>query len=155
LGQGSEFVVYLPLLETVEARVNAVDTLGAPASAGHQLLLIDDNADALVILSMLLKLKGYIVTTAASGLEGLQVAQTLQPAVILCDISMPDMDGYETCRRIRQHSWGKSMILISLTGYGQAQDIQRSLEAGFDKHLVKPVDVTMLGQLLADLTASN
>lgn len=151
LGQGSEFVVYLPLLTELKEELHLQDSPDSAKPAGHRLLVIDDNADAALTLSLLLEFKGYQVTTACSGQEGLQTAQALHPTVILCDISMPGMDGYETCRLIRAQPWGRSVVLVALTGYGQAEDKLRTKQAGFDAHLVKPVDITDLSKWLSEL----
>ena len=113
--------------------------------------MIDDNADAALTLAMLLKLKGYQVHTQSSGRAGLEAAEQVQPAAILLDIGMPDLDGYETCRLLRQQPWGKAVPVIALTGYGQAEDIQRTQAAGFNAHLVKPVDLGALTELLTQL----
>ncbi|MBO0952952.1 hybrid sensor histidine kinase/response regulator [Fibrella forsythiae] len=151
MSEGSEFVVFLPLLPVSAETVTAVSTLELIKSAVHRLLLIDDNADAVLSLSLLLELEGYEVTTATSGEEGIQIAGALKPTVILCDISMPGMDGYQTCQHIRQQSWGKSLFMIALTGYGQEDDKRRTREAGFNAHLVKPVDIADLSTLLSEL----
>ncbi|MVM35624.1 PAS domain S-box protein [Spirosoma sp. HMF4905] len=154
LGQGSEFSVYLPLL--IEYKPQITMNEPTPHPAGQKpLLVIDDNADAALTLAMLLKLKGYPVHTRNSGRAGLEAAQQLQPAVILLDLGMPDLDGYETCRLLRQQPWGKAMPVIALTGYGQVEDVQRTTEAGFTAHLVKPVDLAALTQLLTQLMAGS
>lgn len=148
LGGGSEFLVTLPLLDEP---ANEPMTMVIPSDSElsrHRILVIDDNADAALTLSMLLKLKGYAVHTQYSGRAGIEVAETLRPTVILCDIGMPEMDGYETVRLIRQQAWGKDVLLMALSGYGQAEDSQRAKEAGFDGHLVKPVDLSALVALI-------
>ena len=117
--------------------------------AGNQILLVDDNQDAAMILKMLLVLKGYKVETSNSGQHALLVAEQNQPNVILLDISMPGMDGYETCSRLRRQPWGQHIFIIALTGYGQPEDRQRALEAGFDAHMVKPADVNELVKLIS------
>ena len=94
-----------------------------------------------MLVSILLELKGYEVQSRKGGLEGIKAAEEVMPAVILCAIGMPGMDGYQTARMIRQKPWGKTIPLVALTGYGQQEDIQLALNAGFDGHLVKPVDV--------------
>ena len=106
-------------------------------------------------LTLLLKLKGFEVDSRKSGLEGIQAAETIIPTVILCDIGMPGMNGYETARMIRQQPWGKNIPLIALTGYGQQEDKQLAMDAGFDSHLVKPVDLKELVQLLDELISKN
>lgn len=117
-------------------------------SPDTRILVVDDNADAALIVSMSLRLRGYNAQCGDSGLQTLSIAEVWQPRAILLDISMPGMDGYETCRRLRQQPWGKDMILIALTGYGQSEDYQRSEQAGFDRHLVKPVDLDTLARVL-------
>ncbi|HXG04329.1 MAG TPA: response regulator [Candidatus Binatia bacterium] len=119
-------------------------------SAGRPLdiLLVEDNADARTTLQMLLELEGHRVRAAETGAEALQRA-TPPLDVALIDIGLPDVDGYDVARRIRATPHGKSAYLIALTGYGQAEDRRRAEEAGFDTHLVKPVDPEALVSLLA------
>ena len=114
----------------------------------NRILAVDDNQDALTVLRMLLQLKGYQVQTCTSGEQLLQVGEAYGPEVVLLDISMPGMDGYETCRRLREQPWGHSLVVIALTGYGQGEDRQRSHEAGFDGHLTKPIDLAALTSIL-------
>lgn len=122
-----------------------------PITPGTRILVIDDNADAAFVVSMSLRMKGYNVQSGDSGPQTLSIAEAWRPHAILLDISMPGMDGYEACRILRQQAWGQALVLIALTGYGQAEDHRRSAEAGFDAHLVKPVDLLGLPTLLADL----
>ena len=152
LGQGSTFTVHLPTLQAAVERV-ATPHLpeGDSSSAAGRILVIDDNADAGFTLAMLLKLKGYETHTRTSGRAGLEASEDLQPSAILLDIGMPDLDGYATCRLIREQAWGQAVVMIALTGYGQEEDRQRTREAGFDGHLVKPVDLGALTKLLTDL----
>jgi two-component system CheB/CheR fusion protein len=120
--------------------------VGTPRSLS--ILIVEDNADARTTLEMLLEMEGHRVTGAESGGEALERA----PApldVALVDIGLPDMDGYEVARRLRMTTHGKGAYLVALTGYGQPEDRQRALEAGFDTHLVKPVDPDDLVKLLA------
>ncbi|GAB2546814.1 PAS domain-containing hybrid sensor histidine kinase/response regulator [Spirosoma aerophilum] len=146
LGQGSTFRVYLPTLETAPASkpVEKINVL----PSNSRVLVIDDNADAVLMLGMLLKLKGYEVHTRQSGQTGIEAAEALQPSAILLDIGMPELDGYETCRRIRQQARGQHVPIIALTGYGQEEDIDRAHQAGFTAHLTKPVDLGKLIDLL-------
>ena len=152
LGQGSEFSVYLPLLRADKPQP-VINQVTPQPTDQPPLLVIDDNADAALTLAMLLKLKGYQVHTRSSGRAGLEAAEQVRPAAILLDIGMPGLDGYETCRLLRQQPWGKAVPVIALTGYGQAEDQQRTHEAGFNAHLVKPVDLMALTQLLTQLMA--
>ncbi|KAB7727318.1 PAS domain S-box protein [Rudanella paleaurantiibacter] len=155
LGQGSEFIISLPLHHASLKNMNPFHELSLPEGAGRQILVVDDNRDAADTLSMLLKILKNEVYTRYSGIEAVEALQTLRPQLVLLDIGMPDLDGYETCRLIRQLPIGPELTLVALTGYGQAEDRQRSREAGFDDHLVKPVDMAQLGQLLASLSASR
>ncbi|QJD81686.1 response regulator (plasmid) [Spirosoma rhododendri] len=100
---------------------------------------------------MLLEVSGYTVDVRYSGEQAIAAVEQEQPDVVLLDIGMPDLDGYETARLIRQQDWGRSLILIALTGYGQADDKRLSQEAGFDGHLVKPVELETLTQLLVSI----
>ena len=103
---------------------------------------------------MLLTFNGYDTKTTHDGDAALGVAATFRPDVILLDIGMPKLNGYEVCRRIRQQAWGKSMTVIAMTGWGQEDDRRKSHAAGFDFHLIKPVDLDVLYKLLAGVTAS-
>ena len=169
--RGSEFVITLPLMPRELARVRAAsgDTgscecgdsgdTGDPrnmTSPGQdqtrrRILVADDNSDALESLAMLLELGGHEVYTASNGVLALESAERHQPDVALLDIGMPKLDGYEVARRIRSQPWGRSITLVALTGWGQESDRRRSGEAGFDSHLVKPLDLEQLSRLLAEL----
>lgn len=155
LGTGSTFTVHLPTLPADSVLPTEAPRQAKVPSTLRRVLVIDDNADAALTLSMLLKIKGYEVYTRHSGQAGIEAAESLQPGAILLDIGMPDMDGYETCRLIRQQPWGQSMPIIALTGYGQPEDRQRTREAGFTGHLVKPVDMGQLTDLLTSLLAAD
>ena len=98
---------------------------------------------------MLLELAGHQTYKAHDGVEAIEVAERLRPDAVLLDIGLPRLNGYEACRRIRQQPWGKDLMLVALTGWGQEEDRHRSREAGFDAHMVKPVDHDALTQLLA------
>ncbi|GAB3047640.1 response regulator [Spirosoma pulveris] len=126
-----------------------------PANAAWRILVVDDNVDATLILSMALGLQGFRVERAQSGPQALAIAPSWQPDVILLDISMPGMDGYETCERLRKQPGGGAVLVIALTGYGQAEDRRRSWETGFDAHLVKPVDLSGLPALLTQLMSQK
>ncbi|MBD2757773.1 hybrid sensor histidine kinase/response regulator [Spirosoma validum] len=154
LGKGSTFIVCLPLLEAVEGITTALTSPDTPTQV-HRFLVIDDNADAALTLSMLLTLKGYEVHSRPSGQEGIQAAAVLEPTVILCDIGMPELDGYQTARLIRQQTWGQTLVFVAITGYGQVDDKQRAQEAGFDAHLVKPIDLDELVRLLTRYRATS
>lgn len=151
LGQGSTFTVHLPTLATAMEDIPKADLPMNDSSSSQRILVVDDNVDAGLTLSMLLKLKGYEAHTRTSGRAGIEAAQALQPSAILLDIGMPDLDGYATSRLIREQVWGQDMVIIALTGYGQEEDRQRTRAAGFNGHLVKPVDLALLTKLLTDL----
>jgi CheY-like chemotaxis protein len=102
--------------------------------------VVDDNTDAASSLAMLLKISGNEAHTANEGLEAIEVAEAFRPDVVLLDIGMPNLDGLEVCRRIRAQPWGRDMLMIALTGWGQEEDRRKSKDVGFDHHLVKPVD---------------
>ena len=150
LGQGSTFTVQLPVLASEPMQ----GSTPAPASASPQaktcILVIDDNADAALTMGMLLTLKGYEAHTRTSGQAGLAAAEQLKPAIILLDLGMPELDGLETCRLLRQQVWGQTVRLIALSGYGSEEDQRRTRETGFDGHLIKPVDWAEFAKLLAD-----
>ena len=114
-------------------------------------LVVDDNADAARSLALLLKLSGNETCTAYDGLEAIEAAETFAPDVILLDIGMPKLNGYDVCRMIRERPWGKRIHIVALTGWGQVEDRRRSHEAGFDAHLVKPVDPADLAKLFSAL----
>ena len=149
-GRGSEFVVRLP--EHPEAampmRVAALPQAATPA-AGRRILVADDNRDAADSLAFMLRLAGHEVRIAYDGQQAIDMAEAFRPALALIDIGMPRLNGYETARRLRAKPYGETMLLIALTGWGQADDRNRSLAAGFDHHIVKPVDPSMLERLLA------
>ncbi|MBO0951411.1 PAS domain-containing hybrid sensor histidine kinase/response regulator [Fibrella forsythiae] len=149
--QGSEFRVFLPLsVEPVPTRQSGSASLERPIT-GRRILVIDDNPDATTTLAMLLKVKGHQVTTRNDGREGIAAAECERPEVIVLDIGMPNLNGYEVCRLIRGQPWGQSMLIIALTGFGFDEDRRLSKEAGFDAHLVKPLDLAALTQLLSTL----
>ena len=155
LGTGSEFIVRLPLGKPelgsgkVEAGNHPPADLGARTSPKRRILVVDDNKDSANSLSLLLSLMGNETRTAHDGLEALGIATEFKPELILLDIGMPKLNGYDTCRRLRDEIWGKSAVIVALTGWGQEEDRRRSAEAGFDHHMVKPVDPEALSKLLA------
>ncbi len=148
LGLGSEFEVRLPMAEVRTPEPGPVQTIGQPAANRRRILLVDDNDDALHTLARLLRRWGHEIHVAGAGLDALNVASKVQPEVILLDIGLPGMDGYEVARRLRQTRGVSESLLIALTGYGQESDRSRSRDAGFDHHLVKPLDPDQLQSLL-------
>jgi CheY-like chemotaxis protein/two-component sensor histidine kinase len=159
-GQGSEFLITLPVIPD---EVNAANGRAAVASESEpeslpqvrrRILVADDNSDALESLATLLELSGHEVFSAANGALALESAERHLPEVALLDIGMPKLDGYEVARRIRAQPWGRRITLVALTGWGQESDRRRSGEAGFDSHLVKPLDLDKLTALLENLPVS-
>ena len=154
LDLGSEFVVHLPLLETHEAPVPAQESRAAQPLPPLRILIVDDSRDAAESLGMMLRLLGCEVYTAHDGPSGLLALAQHKPDVALLDIGMPGMDGYEVARRARQQPALQGIVLIALTGWGQAEDRVQSDQAGFDHHLVKPVELPVLQALLASSVAA-
>ena len=115
----------------------------------RRILVVDDNEDSAESLTILLSLAGHETHTAYDGLEAIEAAETFQPDVILLDIGLPKLNGFEVARKIREQPWGQAMVLVALTGWGQEEDRHRSREAGFNHHLTKPVDPLALTNLLA------
>jgi DNA-binding response OmpR family regulator len=116
----------------------------------RRILVVDDNQDAANSLATLLRLSGHETQTAHDGQQAIHAADTFMPDVVLLDIGLPKLNGYEAAKRLRNGSRGKDLVLIALTGWGQEDDRRKSAEAGFDAHLVKPVDFAALKSLLAD-----
>jgi CheY-like chemotaxis protein len=127
----------------------AADQSGKATAVKRRVLVADDNADSALSLAMILKFMGHETQTAHDGLTALELAETFRPEVAILDLGMPRLNGYELCHRIRQQPWGKSMLLVALTGWGQEDDRRRTQEAGFDHHIVKPIDTATLQRLLA------
>jgi signal transduction histidine kinase len=153
VGRGSEFVVRLPVLLDVSEALSPVappQLEGAPV-VRRRVLIVDDNKDAAEWLATLLGLSGHETHVAFDGLEAIKAAERLLPDAVLLDIGLPRVDGYEVCRRIRQQPWGRDLVIVALTGWGQEEDRQKSRAAGFNTHLVKPVDDELLLSLLASL----
>jgi PAS domain S-box-containing protein len=152
LGMGSEFIVTLPLALPAEAPAAVAAGSAAREEGGEKplrVLVADDNRDNADACAMLLAMAGHEVRTAYSGREALAVAAELLPQIALLDIGMPEMDGYEVARQIRAAAWGKSILLVAVTGWGQDEDRRLAAAAGFDHHCVKPVDLDSLRALFA------
>jgi signal transduction histidine kinase len=149
VGQGSEFIVRIPLLDSIPVAAEHAARTAAATQPRHRILVADDNPDALESLALLLECDGHEVWKAANGAEAFELAAKCQPHLALLDIGMPVLDGYEAARRIRSESWGKAMMLVALSGWGQSSDVQRSRDSGFDTHLVKPASFDALAQLLS------
>jgi PAS domain S-box-containing protein len=154
LGQGSSFTVRLPALpaERMPRHLAQQPLPGAPPSATPlRVLVVDDNVDAEQSVSLLMRLEGHEVRAAHDGLEAVREAAAFRPDVVLLDIGLPGMTGYEVARRLREMPQARDAALVAVTGYGQAEDRQQALDAGFQHHLVKPVEPSALIQLIEGL----
>jgi len=152
---GSEFVVRLPLLTTPEQPAPQTPVTEQHKPAGVRVLLVDDNHDLVMVLGRTLRCLGYSVQNAYTGPDGLAAAVQWRPDIVIMDIGLPGLDGYEVARRLRSEpalrNRGEKMGLIALTGYGQPTDIALTREAGFDAHLPKPYELDELEKLLLSL----
>lgn len=150
LGRGSEFLVRLPLYdESLDELQEEAPKVKAQEIRGRRILVVDDNVDAAESMAILLAMGGNETRTAHDGLAALEAAAGFSPDVVLLDIGLPDLSGLDVARRIRQEPWGERIMLVALTGWGQEEDRRNSLEAGFNAHLVKPVEQAELMALLA------
>ncbi len=149
-GMGSEFTIRLPVVEAAKhlKQLDGGEGVSRPA-ARFRVLVADDNLDAANSLALMLRFMGSEVRTVHDGLSALETAAAFKPDMIVLDIGMPKLNGYDTCRLIREQPWGKDVLLAALTGWGQDEDRRRSREVGFDEHLVKPIEPEMLEKLLA------
>jgi CheY-like chemotaxis protein len=152
-GCGSTFIVRLPVL------VETPDRDRQPVRPGEEntphtkrrVLVVDDNGAAAKLLGMVVRMLGHEVRTASDGRQGVELAAEYLPDVVLMDLGMPRMNGYEAAQHIRRQPWGERMMLVALTGWGQEEDKKRTKEAGFDRHLVKPAEPSELQALFAEL----
>ena len=151
LGRGSEFTVRLPVLSDASMPLPAPATAKPIPSVRRRILIVDDSEDGAESLAMLLQLGGHETHKAHDGRAAIEAAERLRPDAILLDIGLPIMNGFEVCSYIRRQPWGKDLVLVALTGWGQEEDRQKSKEAGFDAHMVKPVDHDLLMTLLGPL----
>ena len=155
LGEGSEFVVSLPVHRpmALSQKTQPPPTeIAKPTSAALRVLIVDDNVDAATALEMLLQESGHLVRVAHTGPTGLAAALDFRPDVMLLDIGLPELDGWEVAKRIRQQPTLHDIVLVAMTGYGQKADRQRSQKAGFDHHFAKPVQSGKLRQFLATVS---
>jgi CheY-like chemotaxis protein len=159
LGRGSEFIVILPHKVLAPAGKVVEEATGGAANASAvqrgRVLVVDDNRDAAESLSLVLGFAGYEVLTAFNGMDALAMGSRERPQAALVDIGMPGMSGHEVARRIRLEAWGKHAVLIALTGWGQDQDKQNAIAAGFDVHMTKPVDPGEVEKLLEQLLRNS
>ena len=151
VGRGSEFVVRIPATAGQRPAAHHEQPAISIPLLKRRILVVDDNTDAAESLAALLSINGHETRLAHDGLQAVEEAKEFKPDVVFLDIGMPTLDGHETARRIRQEPWGKNMVLVALTGWGQSEDRRRSQEAGFNHHLVKPADPTVVAKLISSL----
>jgi CheY-like chemotaxis protein len=151
LGAGSRFIVRIPLLTVPKhvARPAQVEEIGLDASVSRRVLIVDDNKDSAECVAMMVRTWGHEALVVHDATHALAVAESFSADAALLDIGLPDMDGHALGKRLRELSAGRKLLLLALTGYGRAEDRAASLDAGFDAHLVKPVDPDVLETLLA------
>ena len=156
VGHGSEFVFRLPLgADSGTQPPHPLAAVAEPApSAGWRILVVDDNRDAADSLAAILSLSGHQTHIAHDGAQALEMATALRPEVMLLDIGLPKLNGYQVCRALREQPWGKGVVVVALTGWGQDEQRARTSEAGFDAHIIKPVDPDGLASLLVSLRAA-
>jgi CheY-like chemotaxis protein/two-component sensor histidine kinase len=155
-GHGSEFIVRLPVVIVSKPSGQVkLDHKTSEAPATARILVADDNLDSADSLSMMLEMLGHEVSSAHDGLEALETAKRSKPELIFMDLGMPRMSGYDAARLIRSAPECNGVVLVALTGWGQEEDRRRSLEAGFDHHIVKPIDFAIVEKLLEDLNGSH
>ncbi|HUE13782.1 MAG TPA: ATP-binding protein [Planctomycetaceae bacterium] len=155
-GKGSEFIVRLPVAR--DAGLDNPDKgsekeCAGPSCRSRRILVVDDNQDAANSLAMLLRMKGHDVRTAYDGLEAVDAAAAHKPDVVLLDVGLPRLNGFDVARRIRESETHRSIVLVALTGWGHDEDRRRSKEAGFDHHMVKPADPAALDRVLESLAS--
>lgn len=156
IGHGSEFIVCLPIfMDPSNPPLPEMIAGESTPPMACRILVVDDNRDSADSLATVLKLNGNETCTVYDGLEAVAMAATFQPDVIIMDIGMPKLNGYEAARKIRERPWAAGTVLVALSGWGQQEDRQRSTEAGFDGHLVKPVNHAALTTLLAHLLPTH
>ena len=151
IDHGSEFKVTLPLsLSAQRIEKGAPDGSPSPPVSGRKILVVDDNVDSADLIALLLESVGHEVRTAYAGNRALDQADAFRPDIVLLDLGLPDLDGYEVARRIRTLPWGGDVVLVAISGWGRDEDRRRSTAAGFDRHLTKPVDPDLLFRTIRD-----
>ncbi|MGZ8254836.1 MAG: PAS domain-containing protein [Burkholderiaceae bacterium] len=153
VGEGAEFVIRLPATAGPMPETDIIRTATTVPIGGLKVLVADDNEDAVESAAMVLSLNGNDVKLASDGLEAVEAADRYRPDVVLLDIGMPKLNGFEACRRIRAEPWGKDMLVVAVTGWGQEEDRRRTAEAGFDAHFTKPVDFASVMALIGQRRA--
>lgn len=154
-GKGSEFIVRLPIANSPVKMAPITEKSIPLLVISQRILVIEDNVDAAESLALLLEFSGHTTRSAHNGITGIQIAEEFNPDVILLDIGLPDINGYQVAQQIRQKSWGKNIFLIAATGWGQDKDRELAKDAGFDKHLTKPINYQQLNSLLQKLPVNG
>jgi PAS domain S-box-containing protein len=156
LGTGAEFVVRLPLPQkpVQPSRADGAASLAAHVSPRRRVLIVEDNVDSAEMLATLLTMEGHEVLMVHDGQQGIDAVETFEPDIVLLDLGLPEINGYDAARRIRELPAGRRLPLVALTGWGQEADRRRSAASGFDAHLVKPIDPPLLVRLVEDLTSA-
>jgi PAS domain S-box-containing protein len=156
-GRGSTFTLRLPAecVRQSSQEASALTTAAPERGQAGRILVVDDNRDAASSLAMVLQLAGHAVQIAHAGEEALTLGSGMEPDVVLLDIGLPDINGYDVARRIRRSAWGKGALLVALTGWGQKEDVERAHGAGFDLHLTKPADPERIEQLVEEFLAAR
>jgi CheY-like chemotaxis protein len=153
LGKGTRFIVLLPVMTNPAISVHAKpETL---PTGTYRIMIVDDNEDAALTLAILLRMLGHDVKAVFDGSDALNEGQVFQPQIILMDLGMPGMNGIEAAKKIRQLEWGKAVFLVAVTGWGQDEDKRKTREAGFNHHLVKPIRLGDVQNLLARYEAET
>ena len=152
LGQGSEFVVRLPVASRPEPSASPPTETAQPTGPSLRVLIVDDNVDTVTTLALLVKESGHDVRMAYDGPAVLETALDYRPDVVLLDIGLPGLNGFEIAKRLRQQPALENAVLVAMTGYGRESDLQRSFDAGFDHHLIKPGDFAKVLQILASVS---
>jgi len=153
-GQGSTFTVLLPKLEASASESSSGVTANegrTPGVSKRRIMVVDDNQDSAESMAQMLRLFDNEVVVAHDGLAAVEIAERVRPEIVLMDVGMPRMNGYDATRRIREQPWGRDLVVIALTGWGQDNDRERSEQAGCDGHLVKPVSLSNLEEMLGQL----
>jgi CheY-like chemotaxis protein len=154
-GKGSEFVVRLPASRHLPSEDSQDPEEEPGVVSSLRILVVDDNSDAADSLGLALRMMGHVVATVHDGIDAVETTASFHPDVILLDIGLPGISGYEVARRIRERIDGDDVILVALTGWGQEEDRHRSREAGFDHHMTKPVDFPILQKLLFEVVSGR
>jgi two-component system, chemotaxis family, CheB/CheR fusion protein len=154
-GKGSEFIVRIPVGAALEhPEIDVAADVPVPG-AGLKILVVDDSRDAADTCAILLELSGHHVQTAYTGQRALELAESFRPHVLLLDIGLPDLDGYQLAKKIRATPWGRGTVLIAVTGWGQEADRRRAFDAGFDQHLTKPIAADTVESLIQSLSTTR